>query len=187
MKGPDNMRAIQKLILSLAALFSMEASAQSDKGAVMHAGIRIQKSVGFYYVNGLAFEWNSPEVLKGKLTYGLNLISSRAGSAFLNNGIACQELQLSAIRYFKPERAFKPLLRLNAGYAWAKYPSDAFNEIPNSSALASLEPGLAYDFKKPVRLSLSLGYNLISGTGDQGYGLLWPVYVQFSGLYRFSL
>lgn len=181
------MRLIVVFIAAIAATGIPTVSAQVNQGSLLHAGVRLQKSVGFYAMNGLSAEWNSPDVLKGKLTYGLNFVSSRLGSAFLNKGIACHELQLSAIRYFRPEHAFKPVLRINGGLAWAGFGSSQFSEIPQSSALLSLEPGLAYDFKRPVRVTLSLGYNLITGTGDQGYGMLWPVYIQCSGLYRFSL
>lgn len=174
-------------LFSLTAIVCMALSAQNDKQLSINAGIRIQKSAGFYYINGLAAEINSAGLLQGKLTLGANLLSSRLGSAFLNNGIACHEFQVSAIRYFRPEKPFKPLLRLNTGIAWARYGSDIFKEVPNSSALLSIEPGLAYDFQKPLRLSLSFGYNFITGTGDKGYGMVWPLYVQFSGLYRFAV
>lgn len=161
-------------------------SAQETGKTNINGGIRIQKSVGFYYMNGLTAEINSPKILKNKLTLGVNLLSSRLGSAFMNNGIGCHEFQVSAIRYFRPEKHFKPLFRLNTGIAWSAYGSDVFRDIPRSSALLSLEPGIAYDFSKPVRLSLSLGYNMITGSGDKGYGMLWPVFIQFSGMYRFS-
>lgn len=173
------------LIVILAGMLST-LSAQQPAKPSFNAGIRIQKSVGFYYINGLTAEMNSPRILNNRLTLGMNLLFSRLGSSFMNNGIGCHEIQLSAIRYFRPEKHFKPLFRLNTGIAWARYGSDVFGEIPRSSALLSLEPGMAYDFNKPVRLSLSLGYNMITGSGDKGYGLLWPLFVQFSGLYRFA-
>jgi hypothetical protein len=177
------------LILGLASLFpASDAAAQSPQGLNIHAGIRLQKTVGFYAMNGIASEIQSPSLLNGNVTFGLNFLSSKMGSAFfLNHGIPAHELQIGALHYFRPEKSFKPMLRLNTGYAWANYGSEIFSAIPHSSLLLALEPGIAYDFKKPVRLTASFGYNLISGSGDAGYGMLWPLYVQFSGLYRFSL
>ncbi len=41
------------------------------------------------------------------------------------------EINLSAIKYFRNKHLFRPLVRLNLGYAQANYKSDLFNDIIN--------------------------------------------------------
>jgi hypothetical protein len=46
------------------------------QGLNIHAGIRLQKTVGFYAMNGIASEIQSPSLLNGNVTFGLNFLSS---------------------------------------------------------------------------------------------------------------
>ncbi|MDI1355583.1 MAG: hypothetical protein PSX36_11730 [bacterium] len=147
-------------------------------------GFRAQKAIGFYWSNGICAEYALEKILKGSLAFGLNYISSSMGTAALSNAIHCSEINGSLIKYFRMRKPLKTLLRLNAGYAHANYPSDIYKNIPNQSMTLSLELGLVYDFKIPLRLALGGGYNVISGKGTKGLGTLYPVYGQFSIIYR---
>jgi hypothetical protein len=46
--------------------------------------------------------------------------------------------------------------------------------------LASLDAGLAYQFKSPLKINFSVGYNAISGDGLDSPGTLYPVFLQSS-------
>ncbi|MBL7811460.1 MAG: hypothetical protein JNL57_04475 [Bacteroidetes bacterium] len=153
----------------------------------LNAGIRVQKSIGFYCNNGVAAEFSSPHLFNQKLTLGMNLLSSRLGSAFLNHGIAYHEIQISALHYFRSAKRIQPLVRLNTGLAFSRYGSSVFRDIPASSLLLSAETGVGMDMNKQLKFSFSAGYNAITGNGTRGFGMVWPIFVQFSALYRFGI
>jgi hypothetical protein len=72
---------------------------------------------------------------------------------------------------------------LNTGYFHADYEEDIFDVLPNNAFLFSVDAGLSYEFRIPLTVSLSAGYNLISGTGTSGPGTLYPVFYQMSVFY----
>jgi hypothetical protein len=159
---------------------------QIESPPTWFAGIRFQKAAGFYWSNGITAEYTQGKLWKHGVGIGLNYISSKLGTALSSNAIPVYEIHVSGIKYFRKQHNFKPLTRLNLGYAHANYGSDIFNEIPNQSFLTSLEAGAAYDFKFPLRLSLTGGYNFIAGDGMSGLGTTYPFYAQFSMIYRFK-
>ena len=69
------------------------------------------------------------------------------------------------------------------GYFHADYEEAVFNVLPNNSFLLSLDAGLYYEFKAPVTIDLSAGYNFISGKGSSGPGTLYPFFYQMSIYY----
>jgi len=69
------------------------------------------------------------------------------------------------------------------GYFHADYEYAIFDVLPNNTFLFSLDAGLEYEFKAPITLNLSAGYNLNSGTGSAGPGTLFPVFYQMSIYY----
>lgn len=153
------------------------------KKQMLYVGLRFEKVAGLYWNNGVSFEYSSPRLCRQKITFGFYAISSRLGSALASNAIPYTEINLSAIKYFRESKRFRPLLRLNLGYAHANYGSDVFYGIPQSAALASFEAGAAYQFKFPLRASISGGYNFITGNGASGLALVYPVYAQVSVFY----
>lgn len=178
------------LIFLIVAGGSCVAKTSEDSTKVNHelmAGLRFQRYAGFYWVNGLSLEFRSDKVWKHKMGLAINYQSSRLGTALASNAIPYSEINLSAIRYFRTSRSLQPLLRFNAGFAIADYGSAEFSSIPNKSALASLEFGAAYLWKSPLRVTLSFGYNIITGNGVSGLGVLYPLYAQASVFYRIRL
>jgi hypothetical protein len=173
-------------ILACGGVLKAQDSA-SAKPSQVFVGLRFQKAVGFYYINGLSAEFSSPKLCKQKISAGFNFVSSRLGSALASNAIAYSEVNLSAIKYFRNDRPIKPLVRLNLGYARANFGSDEFGDLPAQSFLASIEGGAAYDLKFPLRITLAGGYNIITGNGMKGLGVLFPLYAQCSLFYRISI
>ena len=69
------------------------------------------------------------------------------------------------------------------GYFHADYESAIFDVLPNAAFLFSIDAGLSYEFKVPLTINLSAGYNLNTGTGSDGPGTLYPVFYQMSIYY----
>jgi hypothetical protein len=140
------------------------------------AGLRFQKTVDLYYENGISGQYH----LTNHILLGASYLSSRLGSAIGSNAIKQDNFLFSGAWLFRPQKPLKPFLRANLGYFKADYESDTFKDLSNTSAIASLDAGLAYSSKSPLRLHFSLGYNVITGNGAKGAGTLYPVFYQTS-------
>ncbi len=143
-------------------------------------GLRFQKSVGLYYENGITGQYN----LTNRWAVGLTYVTSRLGTAWGTNAIKQDNIFVSAAYKFRPAHALQPFLRVNLGYFTADYESPIFESLPHTSAIASLDGGLAYSFKFPIKINLSLGYNAFTGNGESGAGTLYPVFYQLSVTYN---
>jgi hypothetical protein len=170
--------------LTLSTACNGQTDAATKPSQTFSAGLRFQKAGGFYWSNGITAEYSNEKILKQKISLGFNLISSKLGTALNSNAIPFYEADLAVIKYFRQSKSFKPQLRLNFGYAHANYGSETFNSIPNHSFLLSFEAGAVYDFKFPIRIGLTGGYNFITGNGENGLGVIYPVYAQASIIYR---
>ena len=157
----------------------------SSATQTFNGGLRFEKAAGFYWYNGITAEYASQKIWKQNISLGFNFLSSRLGSAIASNAIPFYELDLSAIKYFRRGKSFRPLVRLNAGYAHANYGSDIFNSIPNHSLILSIEAGASYDFHFPIRIAITGGYNVLTGNGSTGLSTIFPVYAQCSVFYCF--
>ena len=71
-------------------------------------GFRFQKVAGFYWINGLSIEYNTSKIWNQKISFGLNVVSSKLGSAAFSNAIPYYEINFSAIKYFRNEKKLKP-------------------------------------------------------------------------------
>jgi hypothetical protein len=168
------------LLVNAGTLLAQDTS--SAKMPTIFAGLRFQKAIGFYWTNGISAEFKSPRIFKQTVSLGFNFVSSLFGSAIGSNAIPYSDFNLSATKYFRNEKPLKPLVRLNLGFARAYL--DEYYGIPERSATVSVEGGIAYDFKKPFRITASFGYNVITGNGMKGLGVLFPLYAQCSVFYR---
>ncbi len=145
-------------------------------------GLRLQKTVDLYFENGISGQYQLTE----RVMIGATYISSRLGSAMGSNAIKQDNFLLSGAWMFRPAKPLKPFVRANLGYFTADYESDIFKSLTNTSAIASVDAGLAYTFKSPIKLNLSLGYNGITGSGSSGAGTLYPVFYQTSILWNLA-
>lgn len=171
--------------LSVLAILCTGLMAGSTSTAQVHsfdAGLRFQKSAGLYYENGLTGQYN----LTSRWVLGASYISSRFGSAISSNAIKQDNLILSGSYLFRPGKSLKPFVRANAGYFKADYEEELFDDLPQNSAIASADAGLVYSFKNPLKLNLSLGYNAITGSGEEGAGTLYPIFYQTSITWNFA-
>jgi hypothetical protein len=103
-----------------------------------------------------------------------------------SNAIKQDNFLSSATYLFRSKKSLKTFVKGNLGYFNADYESDIFKNLTHSSAIVSTEAGLSYTFKNPLKVNLSIGYNLITGDGESGAGTLFPVFYQTSITYNFK-
>jgi len=177
------------IVLSILCIFSFlclqaqTSGTNKDWLGELKGGIRIQKAQKLYWENGFSFDFASPKILDSRIHFGASYVTSRLGSAMGSNAIKQDNYIISAGYHFRHKKYFQPFTRLNTGYFHADYEEDIFDVLPNNAFLFSVDAGLSYEFRIPLTVSLSAGYNLISGTGTSGPGTLYPVFYQMSVFY----
>jgi hypothetical protein len=173
-----------KLVLSIlfvvSVLFSQAQNSGSKDGWLgeLKGGIRIQKAQKLYWENGIAFDFTSPRIADQSIHFGASYVTSRLGSALGSNAIKQDNFLLSSAYHFRHKKELQPFTRLNLGYFRADYEDPIFDILPNKSFLLSLDAGLSYEFKFPLTINLSAGYNLFSGNGSSRPGTLYPFFYQ---------
>lgn len=149
-------------------------------------GFRFQHSINMYSENGITLQFTPKNLLNDQLSFGVSYISTRFGSALNSNAIIQDNILLHSTYIFSSS-SLSPLIRLNTGYCFADYESSLFDEIDSSMPLFSLEAGARYEFDIPLKVQASLGYNLITSDGSTGIGTVYPLFVQCTLLWSFSL
>jgi len=149
-------------------------------GAILDVGIRLQRSINLYAENGVTAQYTNQKLAHQRLYVGFSYVTSRLGTAFQSNAIKQDNVLLSASYYFWMKRQIRPVVRANVGYFAASYGSELFRDLPSTSLLASPEFGFAYCPAFPLKVTASVGYNLLTGNGVTGPGTLYPVFVQTS-------
>lgn len=138
-------------------------------------------------VNGFYAEKYSQDILKKKIGIGVDFITSSLGSAISGNAIPFWQSSVSVIKPFLQNKKIQPLVKFNLGFAMANYGSDTFKDLPNKSLIAALEVGLYCSLIPKVKVLASGGYNLITGSGSSGLGVIYPVYGQITFAYEIKL
>lgn len=174
------------VVLSLKCFFcaAQPAEVAGEKTSVA-AGLRMNKAIGFYWSGGISAEFSSVKLLRKKITLGTNFISSVIGNGIRPNAIKTYQLDVSLIKYFREDRKWMPLARLNLGYMYAAYGKEYANKIQNQSPLCSLEFASAFNINKKIIPVAGFGYQLISGNGKRGLATVFPLYAQVSLFYKF--
>jgi len=152
---------------------------------VLKAGVRIQKTYSMYWENGISAQYSFPNFKPDRFVVGLDVVSSRFGSAFRSNAIKQESYLLSGSWLFNKGKSYHITARVNAGYFYSDPEESFFEVIPHTSFLFSPEVGFSYDFKKnPLSLNLGSGFYII--TAKEGYspGTLQPLYYHFDFYYR---
>jgi hypothetical protein len=179
----------KKLVLSFLFIISvlcLQAKTPGPKEGwfgELKGGIRIQKAQKLYWENGFAFDITSPRIADQSIHFGVSYVTSRLGSATGSNAIKQDNFLINSGYHFRHKKELQPFTCLNLGYFHADYEDAIFDVLPNNSFLLSLDAGLSYEFKAPLTINLSAGYNLISGKGSSGPGTLFPVFYQMSIYY----
>ena len=175
------MHIIRYLALFFFIIFTANLESQE-----LSLGLRLQQSWNMYNENGLTLEFIPKKLLNDQLSFGATYVSSRFGSALNSNAVVQDNILLHSTYVFSPF-PLSPLIRINAGYCFADYESSLFDEIDSSMPLLSLEAGARYEFDIPLKVQASLGYNLITSDGSSGIGTVYPLFIQCTLLWSFSL
>lgn len=149
----------------------------------LKGGFRFQKAQKLYWENGFVFDYACSKILDSRIHFGASYVTTRLGSALGSNAIKQDNYLVSAAYHFRHQKALQPFARLNVGYFHADYEAAVFDVLPNSALTTSIDAGLSYQFKFPLTIHASVGYNLNAGTGVEGPGTLFPVFYQMSILY----
>lgn len=167
-----------RLLLLFVATFLMFNTQMFCQDNILNTGLKVQKSFGLYFENGIDIEYSNNKVLNDQVYLGFSYISSRLGTAFKSNAIKQDNYILSLRYYSRLNKKFRPFSKLNFGYFKADYVSDIFNMLDNKSLLIGMEMGMKYQLSNKLNLFSSLGYNFISGNGMTGPGTLYPIFFQ---------
>ena len=170
------------LLLLLSGLF-LSATA-SDSLRTLHAGLCFKKMAGFYWLNGISADYSSSSLLNNRLHTGINVTSSLLGSSLASHAIPVHFFELYGQLHFRSAKPLRPVAGLNAGLASAKFRNSIYDNLPDKQMLLSPEFGLFYQMNKPFAISASFGYNLLTGSGTRGLGLVYPLFFQFRVLHR---
>lgn len=176
-----------KIYFALLFAFIFGSSNSNVLANELSAGLKFQQALHFYNENGITLEYSSDDILDNAITFGASYYTSRIGTAFHSNAIPQDNFLVHSTYYFLHDKPFKPMVKLNAGYCFADYGSELFHEIDNSMPLLSFELGAAYAFDVPLKLHASIGYNLHTSDGISGVGTVYPLFAQYSVLWRFAL
>jgi hypothetical protein len=173
---------MKNLLLLLCVLFfGVGLKAQN-----LDVGIRIQKTHGMYWENGITAQYTIEKFKPDNFYIGLSYVSSRLGTAMSSNALKQDNYIFNTGWNFGKE--VKPLrfhARLNFGYFHAEQVSDIFKDVPNTAFLFSPEIGLKYTFSQlPLTLNLGSGYYLFTGEGGDSPGTLQPLYYHLDVTYQ---
>ena len=171
-------RQFLPVLVLLACIGSLPSHLYAQQ-RVMDVGIRVQKTVNLYYENGISLQYSSESLASERLYFGLSYVSSRLGTALGSNAIQQDNFLFSTSFFFRPKHLIRPIVRANIGYFKAAL-DPVFDDLPQSSLLLSPEAGICLDPRLPLKITSSIGYNLLTGDGMSRPGTLYPVFLQTS-------
>jgi hypothetical protein len=134
--------------------------------------------VNLYWENGFSIQYSNRKVKPDNLYFGFSYVTSRLGSAINSNAIKQDNLLFNASWHFGINHVLRPIATLNLGYFTADYEEQIFEDLHNSSFVLSPEAGLIYVTKSPLKIMLTMGYNVITGNGEDGASTLYPLFFQ---------
>ena len=170
-------------ITCVLCLYAQTSGTKAGWPGELKGGIRIQKAQKLYWENGFAFDFTSVRLADRRIHLGVSYVTTRLGSAMGTNAIKQDNFLFSPGYFFRHQKKLQPFTRLNMGYFHADYEYAIFDVLPNNAFLFSLDAGMSYEFKMPITISLSAGFNLNTGNGSAGPGTLYPVFYQMSIYY----
>ncbi|TXE11419.1 hypothetical protein [Algoriphagus aquimarinus] len=178
------MKTILKCLVTLLGMILFVLTTESfAQQTHIDLGLRVQKSFGLYYENGFVAQFSADSIAQQRLYLGIGYVSSRLGSAIGSNAIKQDNYQVWLSYYFKKDHKLQPFVSMGSGFFHADYESDDFEELDQSSLLLSTSAGLEYTTPIRLKVNLAIGYNLISGNGQEGPGTLYPVFGQLNFYY----
>lgn len=152
----------------------------------LEAGIRIQKTHGMYWENGITAQYSFKNFKPNKFYVGASWVSSRLGTAMGTFALKQDNYLAHASWYCgKKMKPFRFYGRLGIGAFKAEEVDEMFASVPNSAFIINPEIGLNYSFKSwPVVLNLGTGVNVDFKEEGQSPGTLQPLYYHLDLSYK---
>lgn len=139
----------------------------------------IRKTQAMYWENGVGVEFTHDKLFDRRLYFAASYITSRLGSAMGTNALKQDYLIAGADWRTKIRPSLWWTAGLSTGVFFVDYEDAMFSNLPATSPLMAVETGLVWK-AGPLNVKLQLGYNLISGNGNNVPGSLFPVYYQLN-------
>ena len=154
-------------------------------GQNLHVGIKFQKTQLMYWENGVSARYTFANFKPGQFYVGLDYVTSRLGTALGSNALKQDNYTVSAAWYFRKEKDFRIVSKLNTGYFHADVEEEIFRELPHTAFLLSPEAGLYYAFRNlPVAINLGAGYNINLVDEGRSPGTLQPLFYNLGIYYK---
>lgn len=151
------------------------------QNSVLDLGVRLQKDLGLYNENGISLNYSNKDLKPDRWFFGFDYYTSRLGTALNSNAIKQDNFLFNTSYYFRNKKIVRPFARLNAGYFSADYRNPIFDVLPSKAYLLSPEVGICVYTKLPLKIALSLGYNVHTSNGINGVpGTIYPFYYQLN-------
>jgi hypothetical protein len=163
---------------------AISLKSQSSTKQDIKLGLIFQKTQSLYLENGIGADYSSDFLLNKQIHLKAGYLSSRFGSALGTNAIKQDNIIVGADWRFRQNKDLQILAGLNGGLLFVDYENSVFDVLPKSATFLSVETGLVYNFKFPISISLTVGYNLKSGNGIDIPGTLFPVFYKFGVFYK---
>lgn len=171
-------------LVFLVSLFFIPLVAQETTKHDIKVGLIFQRTHYMYLENGIGVDYSNVSIFQKQLHFKAAYISSRFGSAIESNAIKQDNFLLGADWRFRSGKSLEIPVGLNTGLFIADYENQAFDVLPNTAILFSMETGLVYNFDFPVTAGLTVGYNFKHGNGVDVPGTLFPLFYRLSVYYR---
>ncbi|MFT6715409.1 MAG: hypothetical protein ACJA0Q_000036 [Saprospiraceae bacterium] len=153
----------------------------------LELGLLFQKSYHFYWENGITATYRASYLADNRLGIGVNLLTSRLGSALGTNAIKQDQISIFLQYNFLQSKIIKPYVQVNVGYLKADYEETYFQFLDDQSLLTSINFGVTGTIKEKLILKGSLGYNFIGGDGQSGLATIYPLIFHLSAQYKLNL
>jgi hypothetical protein len=153
----------------------------------LEIGSLFQKSYHFYWENGITATYRPANIMNSRLGIGLNILSSKLGSALGTNAIRQNQILVFGQYDFRPGKSIRPFVQANFGYIKAQFDQLKFSDLELQSLLMSINAGVAGTIKENWILKGSQGYNIIGSNGRSGLATIYPFIFHLSAQYIIKL
>lgn len=150
----------------------------------LEVGLRFQKTQNMYWENGVSAQYSFSNFKPQQFYVGVDYVTSVLGTAAGSNALKQHNFIFSGSWLFRAEKAFRYGFRLNAGYFYANYEEDFFDDLPNKAFLFSPEVNLNYTFSElPIKIQLGSGYYIDFAKEGYSPGTFQPLYYHLDVYY----
>lgn len=148
------------------------------------AGIQINHTLSMYTENGITLDVREGKAATNKWEVGFFLYSSVLGTAFSSNALRQMHTGISASRYFRKEKKWRPYVRLGMAYFVSEKTDALFDALPRTDTYVYPEGGLRYGFENlPLTIQSGVGYRVQFKPENQSPGTLQPLFYHLTLTY----